>query len=52
MPHPKRVFIYARVSTRKQAEKHGVTYQLAVLRDYAQRNNWAIEQEFIDEGSS
>jgi DNA invertase Pin-like site-specific DNA recombinase len=43
-----RVAIYSRVSTADQ----NVAMQLDELRAYCQRRNWAITEEFLDEGFS
>jgi site-specific DNA recombinase len=47
-----RVAIYARVSTERQEKQETVHSQLAVLRDYAEKNNYTIHEEYVDEGYS
>ena len=47
-----RVAIYARVSTEKQEKQETVNSQLEALRDFANKNNYTIHQEYIDEGYS
>ena len=48
MPKPKRVGIYARVSTSDQNSD----MQLVELREHADRRNWEIVAEYVDEGVS
>ena len=41
--------IYARVSSKGQErEGYSIPAQLKLLREYAQKNNFAIQQEFVD----
>lgn len=47
-----RAFLYARVSTKQQAEKNGVALQLREMRDLAEHRGWEILEEFIDEAVS
>ena len=48
-----RVALYARVSSEKQAENDlSIVTQLKSLREYAQKNNWVVCKEFIDEAES
>ena len=47
-----KISIYARVSTEKQEKEETVNSQLDALRDYAQKNNYDIYKEYIDEGYS
>lgn len=48
-----RVALYARVSSEKQAENDlSIAAQLKALREHAQKNNWIVCKEFIDEAES
>ena len=47
IPH-KRAVIYGRVSTSKQAESGNLKRQLARLRDYANKKDYEIAEEFSD----
>jgi len=47
-----RAAIYARVSTRHQAEKHGTDYQVQALTAYAEAREWLVYDSFTDEGYS
>ena len=47
-PKPRRVVLYARVSTDRQSTEN----QLRELREAAQRQGWEIVQEFVDHGIS
>jgi len=49
---PKKVAIYARVSSEKQDTDLSISAQLRALRDYAERNGYQIVREFIDEAES
>ena len=41
--------IYARVSSKDQErEGYSIPAQLKLLREYAQKNDFAIQQEFVD----
>ena len=44
--------VYARVSSDRQDIDLSVAAQLRALRDYAQKNNYAIVREYIDEAES
>ena len=49
----KRVAIYARVSSEKQAEKDlSIPAQLKALRKYAIGHGWEIVVEYVDEAES
>ncbi|MCK6527704.1 recombinase family protein [Myxococcota bacterium] len=52
MSRPVLAALYARVSTRAQADKHGVAYQLAALRQMAEARGWVVVREDVDEGWS
>lgn len=45
-----RAAIYARVSSKAQAEKHTIDSQLRVLRAYVAERSWAAAGEYIDDG--
>lgn len=47
-----RAATYARVSTTRQAEKHGTAYQREALDTYCQRRGWAVVHPCADEGFS
>jgi len=49
---PKKVAIYARVSSEKQDTDLSLSAQLRALREYAERNGYQIVREFIDEAES
>ena len=49
---PKRVVIYARVSSDRQDVDLSISAQLRALREYAARNNLMIVREFVDEAES
>jgi site-specific DNA recombinase len=51
---PKRAILYARVSTKKQAEEdhYSLTQQLEALREYAAREGYEILKEVEDKGFS
>jgi len=44
--------IYARVSTEKQEKQETIDSQIQVLREFAQKNNHTICEEYVDEGYS
>ena len=47
------VVLYARVSSKKQAEKDlSISSQLKALRKYAQDREWEVHKEYIDEAES
>ena len=46
------VAIYARVSTDQQAERNTIESQLSACREWAASNNYAVVEEFRDEGVS
>ena len=49
----KRVFLYARVSTQKQAERDlSIPDQLAAMRTHAAARKWEVAGEYVDEGVS
>jgi len=46
-------FLYARVSTDKQAQKDlSIPAQIAAMRDFAKANGWNVVGHFVDEGES
>ena len=48
-----KVALYARVSSERQAENDlSISAQLKALRQYAQKNNWSVCKEFVDEAES
>jgi len=48
-----RCVLYARVSSREQAEKDlSIPAQLKALREFSQKNGWEIAAEFVDAGVS
>jgi DNA invertase Pin-like site-specific DNA recombinase len=47
---PKRIVLYARVSTKDKGQDTG--NQLAQLRDFCARQEWSIEHEYIDQASA
>ena len=47
-----RIAIYARVSTEKQERQETIKSQLEALRDYAKKSNFALVEEYIDDGFS
>ena len=49
---PKKVAIYARVSSDRQDVDLSISAQLRALREYAARNNMTIVREFVDEAES
>ncbi len=51
-PKPLRAAIYARVSTRAQADKHGTAYQREALETYCERRGWTVVCRHVDEGFS
>src|SRR5215469_5227629 len=49
----KRVAVYARVSTTRQAENEiSITDQLAQARRYCDQRGWHVVREFVDPGAS
>ncbi len=50
--HPKRVAIYARVSSSAQDTELSLGAQLRALRDYAHQHGYIVEREFVDEAES
>ncbi|MCY4616073.1 MAG: recombinase family protein [Chloroflexi bacterium] len=44
--------LYARVSSDRQDVDLSVSAQLRALRDYAERNNYAVVREYVDEAES
>ena len=44
--------IYARVSSERQDVDLSISAQLKALREYAERNNYYIVKEYIDEAES
>ena len=52
LPNPTTAALYARVSSDRQDVDLSVAAHLRALRDYAQKNNYAIVREFIDEAES
>ncbi len=51
-PTPKAAALYARVSSDRQDVDLSVAAQLRALRDYAEKNNYAIAREYVDEAES
>jgi site-specific DNA recombinase len=49
---PKRVVIYARVSSDRQDVDLSITAQLKALREYASKHGYTIIKEFVDEAES
>ncbi len=49
---PKTAALYARVSSDRQDVDLSVSAQLRALRDYAQRNGYAVVREYVDEAES
>ena len=47
-----KVALYARVSSDKQDTDLSLSAQLKALRDYAERNNYLVVKEFVDEAES
>lgn len=52
MNEPKRVAIYARVSSEKQDTDLSISAQLKALRDWASRNDCIVVKEYVDEAES
>ena len=50
--NPTTAALYARVSSDRQDVDLSVAAQLRALRDYAQKNNYAVVREYIDEAES
>lgn len=48
----KLIATYARVSTSNQEEQQTVQNQLGAIREYAQKNNYTIVEEYVDDGWS
>ena len=51
-PDPTPAALYARVSSDRQDVDLSVSAQLRALRDYAERNNYAVVHEYVDEAES
>ncbi len=51
-PEPKRAALYARVSSERQDVDLSVSAQLRALRDYAEKNGYAVVREYVDEAES
>jgi len=49
---PKRVAVYARVSSERQDTDLSISAQFRALRDYAARNEQVVVKEFVDEAES
>jgi site-specific DNA recombinase len=49
---PRRVALYARVSSQMQVEGKSIDAQLAEMREYAQMRRWEIVEEYVDAGVS
>lgn len=45
---PARAVLYARVSSREQAEGYSIEAQIKLLREYAQKHNLIISKEYVD----
>ncbi|MXX28053.1 MAG: recombinase family protein, partial [Caldilineaceae bacterium SB0668_bin_21] len=50
--NPTTAAVYARVSSDRQDVDLSVAAQLRALRDYAQKNNFAIVRQYVDEAES
>jgi site-specific DNA recombinase len=51
--HPQKIIaIYARVSTAKQEEEQTIKNQIEVCKEFAEKNEYCIVKEYIDEGWS
>ena len=51
-PDPTPVALYARVSSDRQDVDLSVAAQLRALRDYAEKNNYVVAREYVDEAES
>ena len=51
-PEPTPAALYARVSSDRQDVDLSVAAQLRALRDYAQKNNYVVAREYVDEAES
>ena len=51
-PDPTPAALYARVSSDRQDVDLSISAQLRALRDYAERNNYAVVREYGDEAES
>ena len=51
-PAPKPAALYARVSSDRQDVDLSVAAQLRALRDYAEKNGYAVAREYVDEAES
>ena len=51
-PPPKPAALYARVSSDRQDVDLSVAAQLRALRDYAEKNGYAVAREYVDEAES
>ena len=51
-PEPTTAALYARVSSDRQDVDLSVAAQLRALRDYAEKNNYVVTREYIDEAES
>ena len=51
-PNPTPAALYARVSSDRQDVDLSISAQLRALRDYAEKNNYLIVREYVDEGES
>ncbi len=51
-PDPTPVALYARVSSDRQDVDLSVAAQLRALRDYAEKNNYVVTREYVDEAES
>ena len=51
-PAPKPAALYARVSSERQNVDLSVAAQLRALRDYAEKNGYAVAREYVDEAES
>ncbi len=51
-PEPTPAALYARVSSDRQDVDLSVAAQLRALRDYAEKNNYVVTREYIDEAES
>ena len=49
---PKRVALYARVSTDEQRERQTINAQLHTLREHATQQEWQVVEEYLDEAVS
>ena len=51
-PDPRPAALYARVSSDRQDVDLSISAQLRALRDYAEKNNYLVAREYVDEAES